>query len=326
MENTKRIDYLDYIKGFGILLVVLGHIYDISNPIRIWIYSFHMPLFFIISGILIRHTNIQQRNFKNIVISKFKHLIIPYICFELVAIFILMMQNEFTLFALKVNIVESMLMYCKAGATWFLPCIFISELIFIFMIKYLNNIKLNLTLSVLIFIIPFIFKTDNHYLIVALRCFTAYGYISLGYFGYKILIEKEISLKYIVLLLIGNIICAYLNGFIDLWNLNFKNPFLYVGSSILGVLAVIFIFKKLKQGKILRCFGVNTIIIMSTQQVILDIISKFTGQQYYNYLIGIAIFIITIIIEIPIIEIINRYMPFMLGKFKKKEKVQTLSD
>lgn len=35
MENTKRLDYLDYAKGFGIILVVLGHIYDESNPIKI---------------------------------------------------------------------------------------------------------------------------------------------------------------------------------------------------------------------------------------------------------------------------------------------------
>ena len=53
MENIKRIDYLDYTKGFGILLVILGHIYDASNPIKIWLYSFHMPLFFIISGFLL---------------------------------------------------------------------------------------------------------------------------------------------------------------------------------------------------------------------------------------------------------------------------------
>lgn len=96
MENTKRIDYLDYIKGFGILLVILGHIYDVSNPIKIWLYSFHIPLFFIISGALIKYTNINGRNMKNIIISKFKSLIIPYICFELLAIFVWMIQNELT--------------------------------------------------------------------------------------------------------------------------------------------------------------------------------------------------------------------------------------
>lgn len=51
-----RIQYLDNLKGFAILLVVLGHCvqstvtgYD-DNPIFKVIYSFHMPLFFMISG------------------------------------------------------------------------------------------------------------------------------------------------------------------------------------------------------------------------------------------------------------------------------------
>ena len=35
MVTDKRINYLDYIKGFTILLVVLGHIYSADNPIKI---------------------------------------------------------------------------------------------------------------------------------------------------------------------------------------------------------------------------------------------------------------------------------------------------
>lgn len=314
MSNIKRLNYLDYIKGVGILLVVLGHIYDVSHPVRIWIYSFHMPLFFIISGILIEHTNIKNRDLKKIIISKFKHLIIPYICFELLAILIIMIQNDFSLFSLKVNIAESILMYCKAGATWFLPCLFVAEVVFIIMIKYINNKNINIMLSVLIFVIPFILKIDNHYLIVILRCFTALGYISIGYFGYNLIINKEIDFKFIILLFLCNMSISYFNGFIDLWNLNFKNPILYFLGSISGVLFIIYSFRKITESKILKYFGQNTIIIMGTQQVILDNIAKFTGQQYYSFFIGIAIFIFVILLEIPIIEIINRYLPFMLGK------------
>ena len=48
---TKRIEWIDIAKGIGIILVVIGHISQIEvlNDI---IYSFHMPLFFIISGYL----------------------------------------------------------------------------------------------------------------------------------------------------------------------------------------------------------------------------------------------------------------------------------
>ena len=43
---VKRIHYLDYAKGIAIILVVLGHIFSGGN-IKTYIYSFHMPLFFI---------------------------------------------------------------------------------------------------------------------------------------------------------------------------------------------------------------------------------------------------------------------------------------
>ena len=51
MKN--RVTYLDLAKGIGIILVVLGHMENISSELRIWISSFHMPLFFVISGMLL---------------------------------------------------------------------------------------------------------------------------------------------------------------------------------------------------------------------------------------------------------------------------------
>ena len=51
MINKKRIEWVDIAKGIGIFLMVMGHtgIPRIGNQ---WIYSFHMPLFFFISGFL----------------------------------------------------------------------------------------------------------------------------------------------------------------------------------------------------------------------------------------------------------------------------------
>lgn len=325
--GNKRMEYLDYVKGFGILLVVLGHVYAENNYIKIWLYSFHMPLFFIISGILIKHTNVKDRDIKNIIASKFKSLIIPYICFELLAIFVWMVQNEFTLSALKWNITDSMLMYCKAGATWFLPCLFITEVIYLIMIKNIKNDKINVFVSLIIFLIPLILKTNNHYLIVIFRCFIAYGFVTFGYYAYDLIINKEITFKYLIILFILNIVLSQSNGYVDLWGLTLNNPILYTINSIIGTLFIIYTFKKIKTNlNVLKYFGVNTIIIMGTQQVILDNISIHTGEQHYNYIIGTLVFIVTVLIEIPIIEIINRYMPFMIGKFKKIEKVQVMSD
>jgi acyltransferase len=49
---SHRIEYIDSLKGIGILLVLLGHVSGIPATLHDVIYSFHMPLFFIISGFL----------------------------------------------------------------------------------------------------------------------------------------------------------------------------------------------------------------------------------------------------------------------------------
>ena len=46
---SKRELWIDILRGIGILLVVLGHT---NPPFKRIIYSFHIPLFFILSGFL----------------------------------------------------------------------------------------------------------------------------------------------------------------------------------------------------------------------------------------------------------------------------------
>ena len=53
--NEKRLQYVDIMRGIAITLVTTGHLLQFNglptnNPIFEFIYSFHMPLFFAISG------------------------------------------------------------------------------------------------------------------------------------------------------------------------------------------------------------------------------------------------------------------------------------
>ena len=47
--KDNRIEWVDEAKGIGIILVMLGHCY-LNWNFCFWFYSFHMPLFFILSG------------------------------------------------------------------------------------------------------------------------------------------------------------------------------------------------------------------------------------------------------------------------------------
>lgn len=62
MNTGKRILWIDYAKSICIYLVLLGHAHA-SQPVTDFIYTFHMPLFFFLSGCLFsfeKHPNFKE--------------------------------------------------------------------------------------------------------------------------------------------------------------------------------------------------------------------------------------------------------------------------
>ena len=60
-----RLDYLDIAKGLAIYLVAIGHVPEAFDaPLyRVAIYTFHMPLFFLVSGsVTKRHRHFEKYN------------------------------------------------------------------------------------------------------------------------------------------------------------------------------------------------------------------------------------------------------------------------
>lgn len=71
---AKRNVLLDMMRGWAIILVVLGHA-GVSDIVRTFIYSFHMPLFFFISGFFCS----DRKNVKSFLLSKLKSLYVPFV-------------------------------------------------------------------------------------------------------------------------------------------------------------------------------------------------------------------------------------------------------
>lgn len=53
VQGGGRLEWIDVARGIGIIAVVAGHVWR-SGPLRDALYSFHMPLFFLLSGLLSR--------------------------------------------------------------------------------------------------------------------------------------------------------------------------------------------------------------------------------------------------------------------------------
>ena len=62
MEKKQRLDYIDAAKAIAIILVIIGHCYWVGAVPRLRniIYSFHMPLFFVVSGFFIKQLSIKE--------------------------------------------------------------------------------------------------------------------------------------------------------------------------------------------------------------------------------------------------------------------------
>ena len=70
--------WLDFLRTVGLMLVVLGHTQYVPADVKGVIYTFHMPLFFFLSGYLWTDGNIERYSFVACAKKKFKAFIIPY--------------------------------------------------------------------------------------------------------------------------------------------------------------------------------------------------------------------------------------------------------
>lgn len=68
----------DLMRGIALILMMLCHLVDVPNGIQRFIYSFHIPLFFIISGYFAKNIE-KEQSFRVYTLKNVKRLIIPYV-------------------------------------------------------------------------------------------------------------------------------------------------------------------------------------------------------------------------------------------------------
>lgn len=114
VKIKNRIHWIDILKGIGIFFVVMGHTFK-DNSIYYWIYSFHMPLFFLISGFLIEPQK-TLTSYKEFTLKKCKSLLWPFIFFRIILIIYWL-------------IIECHFRDLDLGPIWFLIVLFFDEII-----------------------------------------------------------------------------------------------------------------------------------------------------------------------------------------------------
>ena len=120
MKERQR--YVDIAKGIGVFCVILGHMPMVPVVIRNWIFSFHMPLFFFVSGMF--HST-KEIPYGQYLIKTGQSLILPYLIYS--GTFLLF---DILLIGIDSTIITEMLMntICGQGSVdilWFFISLFI---------------------------------------------------------------------------------------------------------------------------------------------------------------------------------------------------------
>lgn len=129
IEPSRRIVYIDIAKGLGILLVVLGHsdLALVSPYLHQLVYSFHVPLFFFLSGYFFE-AKAAFRVFAN---KRFRSILQPYL-FTILLIYIAAISfTNMSIGTALGRFVKSMYAsgeYIEWIPLWYLPSLFITSL------------------------------------------------------------------------------------------------------------------------------------------------------------------------------------------------------
>ena len=358
----KRLTYFDIARGAGMVLVLIGHLQgEILNfspyilYLCIWIFSFHMPLFFIISGMLIRYKNDLRRDFRELAKKRFKGIMVPYYLFSLIYIGIVL----YGMFVDKVVPPSTLYinLWYVAGlygmnVLWFLPALFLGELLFLWIRKRFSDRTslmiiavltvtayfLNLSLQNAAFDTAF-YERLHELCITLLRPVFACSFIAIGYYSFGLterLRSSGFSVKEVLLafaFFVINILCIYIsmkvlhyNNVGEFRSLVHNNVFVYYVAAVSGSFWLILLSKNLSGLKygfpLLTFYGMNSLVFMAVHNNSRVLTFALRSAMYINQYLtrargyicyGIIVFTMLLYTTLMIM-LINRFVPFLAGK------------
>lgn len=330
--NVKtRIEWLDIAKGLGVLLVVIGHlwyecIFPVINQI---IYSFHMPMFFILSGFVFKKGS---SNFISFVLAKSKRLLLPTFVFFVLGVVGLFFFGEHS-----GAVIIRRFFFIDGICPYNDPCWYFITLFQLLIVSYFLNLNKSSFLFkgiviVIAFILGFVLYEFEAYIpfgigrtVVAMVFFAFGTLLSQGYRE-----NKKIQNKYLKILMIVGcfalwIICGVvLNEKVSFCFMDLNNFFLFIIAGLCGSIVFIEICKLLQKSKIKGFFtktADNSIIIIGThyflKSIFLKVMASFNLFKTWQYtLIALSFSILIVIIYNCLGGYFKKYAPAITGDLK----------
>lgn len=324
---AKRLEVFDTLKGIGILLVVLGHS-AICDELHSAIYSFHMPLFFMISGYF--YYNQPIHSFINKTCSR---LIIPWLFFVLLNISFSCFLKSVSTMHLVESVIETIRgisfldedCYFLFRSIWFLVVLFFVGNLY----NALNTFVRDWTLHVIVALCFFVGYYLQQVMNIPLFLDTSVSVMLFYHIGASLKsvstdvrhgVEKFAGVFLFLLFLLSVLLQP---------DIDFKNNTFPIWCPLLSFPIIVALYYTVKwcigqpllfpvKSFLIKC-GTYSICILGFHRLFQDVFYIiFDKMSYSNATVQTVVFFI---ISIPLIlilsEVLEKYVPFLIG-FKSK--------
>lgn len=185
----KRIEWVDNAKGYGTIFVIFSHAYQ--GLLVSWLFPHLLPLFFFLSG----YTFNSKISFTQLLKRRIKSLLVPYLFLGLIVVLSYAFQFKQLNLDSLLNLLIGFLFQQRFLTIWFIPCLFILNIIAYCLIKISDNEYFLIVVSLLSLIVgDYYYRNINAVLYWNIDiCLMALPYFLTGY----IIRKKDIINKYL---------------------------------------------------------------------------------------------------------------------------------
>ena len=346
--QKKRIAWIDNARAIAIFFIVLGHI-NVSGQFCTYLNSFHVPLFFFISGLTFSAKDKPLDFLK----KKVKRILVPYLIFSSISIFIYLVfgkaaanKLEGTDYMLSLRQCIYGMLYGARGngfmswnrPLWFLPCLFsllvIAYLIRRFIFRNSDNIVFTVASLIICFLMFRKMLYVNYFPVLPFgltQAASASPFFILGILTRQVTDScgEKIKLKIgwrialcAVLIAAGAFVNSRNTTFVGFSYNQFGNLWIYTLSAVLSVFGWC-LFSGLFRSKAVEYVGNNTmtILVMHKFPIVFYSLISIPGLSE-NIFIGILFSALTVAMCLGVGFIIERICPFIIGKEKRRSNAQ----
>lgn len=339
-----RYDFIDYCKAVGMYLVILGHL-SIPKFMGSFIYSFHMPLFFILSGATINIQKIIRTDFRQYLFNLSKHYLIPYFWCQFVFLpffFIresFLMKNDFSLLESLKAILIGNARICQfpANASWFVLTLFLSHVLFFLIVKITSGKQpLILLFTLICSLISYTQRNKDfawHYTVSFAGLFYLYfGSVLMNWYkkdGKEKLSVLSLLKKSLLVLffLCTGTLCAFKNHGLSMNQNSFgaeDSIILYYAMSILLCLSLIICMLSLPKFSFLSFIGKNTFFYMVVHCEIIKFLYLIKPSLQENFIASVILSILIFIGISPLCLLVNKFWPYIVGRKSESSTFKTV--